>query len=85
MASANAPKIGHIYDPISDETITDNNGFVEVIITDRTTWQALCDSKIVISNEEYKALFSDFDVFEDCDDCTVKAIHEDPLGVIYDL
>lgn len=85
MANANAPKIGHIYDPISDETITDNEGFVELVITDRTKWQALCDSKLVIANDEYKALFDGFDVVEDCQNCMVKAIQEDPLGVIYDL
>lgn len=85
MATANVPKVGHIYDPISDETITNSDGLVELIITDRTTWEALCDSNISISNDEYKALFSDFELVEDCDDCTVKAIQEDPLGVIYDL
>lgn len=84
MASANAPEIGHIYDPISDETITDSDGFVEVIITDRTRWQQLCNSEVTISNDEYKQLFDGFDVREDCEDCSIKAIKDDPHGFIYD-
>ncbi|MFZ9893050.1 MAG: hypothetical protein ACO3FO_04665 [Candidatus Nanopelagicaceae bacterium] len=85
MANANAPKIGHIYDPISDETITDNDGFVEVIITDRTKWQQLCDSNVTITNAEYKELFDAFEVREDCENCSIKAIQDDPYGFIYDV
>ena len=85
MAGAVVPKLGHIYDPISDETITDSDGFVELIITDRTQWQQLCNPEVMISNEDYKSLFDEFDVLEDCPNCREKAVESDPDNIIFDF
>lgn len=85
MASATVPKLGHIYDPISDETITDSSGIVETVITDRTQWQQLCNPEVMLSNEDYKSLFDEFDVLEDCPNCNNKAIELDPDNIIFDF
>lgn len=86
MVFASAPEIGHIYDPVSDETITHPDGGVEVIITNRTIWVALCDDKIRITNEAYKALFDDsFDLRKECPNCKNTAMEIDPDGDIFDF
>ena len=84
MASANVRE-GHIYDPISDETITDKHGFVEIIITPRTQWVPLCNPETSISNDEYEMLFDGSTVLEDCEKCKSKAIEDDPEGMIFDF
>lgn len=85
MASATAPKVAHTYDPTDEETITDKDGLVEIIITDRTRWIQLCNKEITISNTEYQSLFDDSVVYEDCKDCYKLMIEEDPYGFIYDV
>lgn len=85
MASATAPKVAHTYDPTDEETITDKDGLVEIIITDRTRWIQLCDKNQSISNTEYQSLFDDSVVYEDCKDCYKLMIEEDPYGFIYDV
>ena len=84
MASASVRE-GHIYDPISDETITDSEGFVEVIITPRTQWSPICDPDNTISNDEYEMFLNDPAVIEDCDRCRTKALEIDPEGFIFDF
>lgn len=86
MVFANAPEIGHIYDPVSDETITDKDGHVEVIITNRTVWEALCNPQIQITNEAYQTQFDDsFELRKECPDCKSKAMEIDPEGFIFDF
>lgn len=85
MASANAPKVAHTYDPTDDETITSGDGSIEIIITDRTRWVQLCNKDESISNKEFKALFDNDVVLEDCKACYKLMLEEDPYGYIYDL
>lgn len=85
MANANAPEVAHAYDPTEEETITDKDGMVEIIITDRTRWIQLCNKEESLSNDEYKSLFNDDAVFEDCTKCNKIMMEEDPYGFIYDV
>lgn len=85
MVDVNAHKVAHTYDPTDDETITNKDGLVEIIITNRTRWIQLCDKDKSISNEEYQSLFDDSVVYEDCKECYKLMLEEDPYGFIYDV
>lgn len=88
MASANAPDTRHDWNPVSDETITDKDGNVEIIITNRTIWVALCDDKIRITNDSYQQLFemsdTEFMEMKECSKCLSIMKEIDPFGEIYD-
>lgn len=88
MAFANVHDMRHDWNPISDETITDPDGTVEIIITNRTVWVALCDDKIRITNDAYKELFEMSDMafmtMKQCPNCLSTMKEIDPYGEIYD-